>query len=125
MKKILLYVLSAAMVGVGVLHFISPEPFMEIVPDYLPEPRALVLISGFFEVLGGLGLLWSKSRRAAGLGLVALYVAVFPANIYSAMNNIAPGDLEVSSTMLWVRLPFQLLFIAWALWVSKESVKEQ
>jgi uncharacterized membrane protein len=121
LKKICLYLLSFAMIAVGVLHFVDPAPFMDIVPNYLPAPKALVLISGFFEILGGLGLLPRKTRRAAGIGLVLLYVAVFPANIYSAMYGIAPGGAEVSPFMLWVRLPFQFLFIAWALWVSKDN----
>jgi uncharacterized membrane protein len=123
LKTLCLYLLSFAMTAVGVLHFVDPAPFMDIVPDYLPAPKALVLISGFFEILGGLGLLPKATRRAAGIGLVLLYIAVFPANLYSAMYHIAPGGAEISPVMLWVRLPFQLLFIAWALWVSKEENK--
>ena len=125
LKTLCLYLLSFAMTAVGVLHFVDPAPFMDIVPSYLPAPKALVLISGFFEILGGLGLLPKKTRRAAGIGLVLLYVAVFPANIYSAIYGIAPGGIEVSPVMLWARLPFQFLFIAWALWVSKTGNGEQ
>jgi uncharacterized membrane protein len=118
-----LYLLSLAMTAIGALHFVDPTPFMDIVPNYLPAPKALVLVSGFFEILGGLGLLPQKTRRLAGIGLVLLYIAVFPANLYSAMYGIAPGGMDVSPLMLWIRLPFQLLFIAWALWVSK--IKER
>jgi uncharacterized membrane protein len=124
-KTILLYLLAILMIFVGVSHFVSPEPFMDIVPSYLPSPKALVLISGFFEVLGGLGLLLKATRRAAGIGLVLLYIAVFPANLYSAMYHVAPGGLEISPVLLWARLPFQFLFIAWALWVSKAGNRER
>ena len=121
LKLLCLGLLSFAMTAVGVLHFVDPVPFMQIVPDYLPAPKVLVLLSGFFEILGGLGLLPKRTRRAAGVGLVLLYIAVFPANLYSAMYQIVPGGLTISPVMLWVRLPFQLVFIAWALWVSKEE----
>jgi uncharacterized membrane protein len=69
------------MVGVGLLHFLRPEAFVRIVPDYLPAPGALVMVSGVFEILGGVGILLAKVRRLASYGLVALYLAVFPANV--------------------------------------------
>jgi uncharacterized membrane protein len=120
-KLVLRLLLAALMIFAGVMHFVQPAPFMAIVPPYLPAPYALVLISGFFEVLGGLGLLLPKTRRAAGWGLVLLYLAVFPANIHSAVNHAVPEGVDISPTLLWVRLPFQFLFIAWALWVSKDD----
>ena len=69
------------MIAVGVLHFVRPKAFVRIVPKFLPTPLALVYISGFFEILGGVGLLIPETRTWAAWGLIALYVAVFPANI--------------------------------------------
>jgi uncharacterized membrane protein len=79
----------------------------------------LVQVSGFFEALGGTGLLIPRVRRAAGIGLVALYVAVFPANINMVVHPELGGSVPVWA--LWARLPFQILFIAVALWVSRDA----
>jgi uncharacterized membrane protein len=119
-KPILRVVLSGAMVVVGALHFLDPAPFARIVPAYLPAPLALVYASGFFEILGGVGLLVPRTRRAASIGLAALYVAVFPANVNMAMNHIALDGVHVlPSWALWGRLPLQAVFIALALWVGR------
>ena len=103
----------------GAMHFPHPEPFVRIVPDYLRGPLFLVYASGFCEIGLGALLLPERTRRLAGWGLVALYVAVFPANVYMATEGI---QLDPESAMpawvAWARLPFQLVFIAWALWVS-------
>lgn len=117
-KKILRIVLAVAMTGVGILHFTSPEPFVRIVPAALPAPLALVYLSGIAEIAGGIGILIPKLRRAAGWGLIALYVAVFPANINMALNHISLGEDPVPTWALWMRLPFQFVFIAWAYWVA-------
>jgi uncharacterized membrane protein len=113
--------LAVAMVGVGALHFVDPAPFVAIVPAWLPAPRALVLVSGAFEILGGVGLLVPRARRAASLGLVALYVAVFPANVNMAVNHLGLGDAEVPTWALWARLPLQLVLCAWAIWVGRDE----
>lgn len=111
--------LGVAMMGVGVLHFVSPDPFVKMIPAALPAPLALVYVSGLAEIAGGAGLFVPRLRRAASYGLVALYVAVFPANIYMAIHHLPLGDYQPSSFALWARLPFQLVFIAWALWAGK------
>ena len=111
------------MMGIGAMHFVAPANFVKIVPAWLPAPTALVLVSGFFEILGGVGLLVPRVRRAAGWGLVALYVAVFPANINMAVYDIQPDGLTIPQALLWARLPFQLGFIAWALWVSRSAAR--
>jgi uncharacterized membrane protein len=112
--------LALAMVSVGALHFATPAPFVRIVPAWLPAPLALVYVSGFFEALGGLGLLVPRARRAASIGLVALYVAVFPANVNMALHDIAlDGVNHAPPAVLWLRLPLQAVLIAWALWVGR------
>jgi uncharacterized membrane protein len=114
-ERLLIGALAVAMIAVGVLHFVSPDPFVRIVPAYLPEPLLLVQVSGFFEIAGGVGLLIPRTRVAAAWGLFALFIAVFPANLNMAMNHIQPvPDAPVSSFAAWARLPFQLVLLAWA-----------
>ncbi len=117
-RAALTYLLAALMVAAGIAHFVNPEPFVGIVPKILPAPRMLVWLSGFFEIAGGLGLLIPRFRRAAAWGLIALYVAVFPANLNMAVNDLAFGDLPPDPVMAWARLPFQAVFIAWAWWLG-------
>jgi uncharacterized membrane protein len=109
---------ALAMIGVGIDHFVAPDFFVRIVPRVLPAPLVLVWVSGFFEALGGVGLLIPRVRRAAGIGLVLLYVAVFPANINMCLHPELGGSIPLWA--LWMRLPFQLVFIALALWVSRK-----
>lgn len=97
----------------GVLHFAIPQVYEDIVPDYLPAQRELVYVSGIAEIAGGLGVIHPRTRRAAGFGLAALLVAVFPANVHMAVNS---GDYDqVPAWVLWARLPLQPLAIWWAL----------
>jgi len=112
------WLLAAAMVAIGVLHFTMPKAFIAIVPKALPAPRELVLISGFFEILGGVGLLIPRVRQAAGAGLIALFVAVFPANVNMALQNRPIAGRHYPG-LLWLRLPLQLALIAWAWWCSR------
>lgn len=121
-RSITRIVMAVAMMTVGVLHFVSPNGFVSIVPHALPNPLLLVQVSGFFEIVGGAGLLAPPVRRAAGIGLVALYVAVFPANINMVVHPELAGAVPL--WVLWLRLPFQILFIAVALWVSKPGVSK-
>ncbi len=88
------------MVGVGGLHFKDPEIFASIVPDYLPWPVALVYISGVFEILGGIGLMVPRVSRWAAWGLIALYIAVFPANLHMAIHNIPIRGETLSNSEL-------------------------
>jgi uncharacterized membrane protein len=122
MKPALRMVLALLMIAVGVTHFANPAPFVRIVPSPLPAPLALVYISGFFEVLGGAGLLVPLVRRQAACGLIALYVAVFPANLNMALSHIS---LEVGhpipTLLLWLRLPLQAVLIAWAWWFTRSD----
>ncbi|MGI4760992.1 MAG: DoxX family protein [Janthinobacterium lividum] len=108
--------LALLFVGAGVLHFVHPAPFLRIVPPALPAPRLLVLLSGVAEVAGGLGLLLPATRRLAGWGLLALLVAVFPANVY--MVGLASA-LHIPAWVLWARLPLQPL-LGWAVWRASQ-----
>jgi uncharacterized membrane protein len=103
----------------GVLHFVKPEAYVKIVPPYIPWHLLMVRISGVAEILGGLGLLASQTRRAAAWGLVALLIAVFPANLYMATDPIGAGALSIPPALRWGRLPVQILLVLWLLWCSK------
>ncbi len=94
------------------LHFLNPEPFVLIVPPYLPAPELLVAISGVFEVLGGVGLLIPRTRVAAGWGLIALLIAVYPANVHMLVNEVYLPDMPQEKWLLWVRMPVQFVFAA-------------
>ena len=104
--------LSVAFLTTGILHFLRPSYFEEIVPDYLPSHHEIVLISGAAEIAGGAGVVFGRTRPAAGIWLVALLVAVFPANVNMAVNS--ERFQSIAPTLLWARLPLQGLLIWWA-----------
>ena len=120
-KTILRWVLTVFMVGAGVNHFVNPAPYLGMMPAEIPAGwhLALVDISGVAEALGGLGLILPQTRRLAAWGLIALFVAVFPANLNMAVNHLPLGTSPVPQWALWARLPLQLVLIAWAFWYTR------
>jgi uncharacterized membrane protein len=98
----------------GVAHFVATEAEMRIVPPYIPWPRAAVLVSGVFELLGAAGLLWRPTRRAAGIGLFLLTLAVTPAHFY--MLQRPELFASVPYWALVVRLPVQVVLLALIAW---------
>ncbi len=96
----------------GVLHFAFTPVYVRIMPRYLPDPVLLVQISGGFEILGGVGLLVPSTRRLAAWGLVALLVAVMPANLQMAMDHTHWPSIP--EWLLWARVPLQAPLIYWA-----------
>lgn len=98
----------------GIAHFVATEAEMRIVPPYIPWPRAAVLVSGVFELLGAAGLLWRSTRRAAGIGLFLLTLAVTPAHFYMLQRQeLFPS---VPYWALVVRLPVQVALLALIAW---------
>jgi uncharacterized membrane protein len=114
MKTALRWLLTIVMVAAGANHFINPAPYLGMMPAVLPAPLALVYISGVAEILGGLGLILPATRKLAAWGLIALFVAVFPANLNMALNDLPLGTTHVPTWALWARLPLQIVFIYWA-----------
>jgi uncharacterized membrane protein len=112
--------LAVLMTYAGLMHFKNPAPFESIVPAAFPYHHALVLISGVFEILGGAGLLIPVVRRAAAWGLIALFIAVFPANINMAIHT-PPHFASIAPWLLWLRLPLQAVLIAWAWWLTRKE----
>ena len=124
-KTTLRNMLAFFMVFAGFLHFAIPEPFIKIVPGFLPYPAALVYISGVFEILLGLGLVFKATRWISAWGLVALFIAVYPANLNMAFNHIKLAGIPDSWWLHGIRLPFQFVLIAWAAWCAKPSSVSQ
>jgi uncharacterized membrane protein len=123
-KEKLRVILAICIIIVGTLHFAVPDPFVKIVPPYLPYHLELVYISGFFEILGGIGLLVPPVSQAAAWGLILLFIAVFPANINMAVNAIYLPGIPDSSALRWGRLPLQAVLIAWAWWYTRTDSLE-
>jgi uncharacterized membrane protein len=108
--------MAAAMVFAGASHWFMPTPFVQHLPSWVPAAEALVLITGGIELALGAALLTRQPwRRFAGLALAAYLVAVFPANVYVAIADV-DVDGQPGGWYSWIRLPFQILFVAWALW---------
>lgn len=120
MRTLSIAVISLLFIAAGVNHFVSPGVYLKIMPDYLPWQLALVYVSGFFEVLGGVGLAVPRLRRAAGWGLIALLVAVFPANVEMVLH--ADRFPEIPFWALVARLPLQGVLIAWVWWAAVKRV---
>ena len=118
-RDITRYLVAGSFTYVGVLHFVSPEPFVGIVPTYLPWPLALVYVSGFFEVVGGIGLLPRRTRKTAAWGLMALLAAVYPANIHMLLNDVYLEGMPRERWLLWARMPFQFVFALGVAWTGE------
>lgn len=107
------YFLAFFFVVAGGAHFVSPGTYLAIMPAVVPWPAAMVALSGAAEIAGGLGLLGRPTRRFAALGLIALLVAVFPANIHAALYGMNLFGWPAPGWLLWVRLAFQPLLVWW------------
>ncbi|MCC7055073.1 MAG: DoxX family protein [Gemmatimonadaceae bacterium] len=105
----------------GALHFVMPRFYLAMMPAYLPSPLALVYVSGVFEMLGGAGLLVPAARTAAAIGLIALLVAVLPANIEMLRAAHERGAGTPFLAVLWLRLPMQPLLMWWVWRVSRSG----
>jgi uncharacterized membrane protein len=120
LKRVLLYTMAAFYVFAGVNHFASPDFYVRIMPPYLPWHLELVYLSGVAEILCGIGVLIPRTRVMAAWATIALLVAVFPANVHVAVNDVPMvGAEEGAGIWNWVRLPFQAVFVAWAWWYTR------
>lgn len=116
-RRALRAVLALFFLLAGANHFRTPGLYLGMMPPWVPRPEAMNAVAGAAEILGGLGLLLPATRRLAAWGLIALLIAVFPANLHVALEGRMPG-FDFSPLTLWLRLPFQAVFIAWAWWVG-------
>ena len=111
--KVSIFIMSVFYINVGIQHFTDPGWFLYIIPPYLRFiGLELVYISGFFEILLGTLLLFPKYRKIAAYGIILLLIAVYPANIYLAFNEVPQKLIGVTSFMAsWIRLPLQFILI--------------
>ena len=109
------------MVFGGVMHFRNPDFYLKMMPPYLPWPAGLVMLSGVFEILLGIFLVVPRFTRFAAWGIIALLIAVFPANIYLASHPELMPNVNPKFHLL--RLPFQAVFIAWAWWFTRREAR--
>ena len=127
-KRAFLYLQALAYVLAGFNHLVNPAFYVAIIPPDLPNPEWLNLLSGLAEIVLGVFLLAEpRVRRLAAWGIVALLVAVFPANLWVATQNLggpemAPGAGNAAAN--WARLPVQLVFFAWAWWYTRPDADE-
>lgn len=127
LKRPVVYVMGSLYVVAGLLHFLLPELYVQIVPPALPAPLALVYLSGLAEVAVGAGLVYPRTRQYAAWATVALLLAIFPANIYMATSGVVvngmPGGGDPSAVVRWGRLPLQGVLVLLALWYTREPAE--
>ena len=117
-RTVLRWLLAALYLAAGIGHLRSPDTFLLIVPDWVPEPRAVILVTGLLEIAGALALLTQRWRRPAGVMLALYAVCVFPANIKHAVEGISIPPIPDSWWYHAPRLAFQPVFVWWALFCS-------
>ena len=120
-KRPLLYLMGPGYVVAGVLHFVAPELYVQIIPPFLPAPLALVYLSGVAEIVVGVGVLVPRTRRYAAWATIAMLIAIFPANVYMATSMVVVdgiGGSDPSPLIRWGRLPLQGVLILWAYWYT-------
>ena len=110
-KLMLLWLMALFYILAGFNHLVNPEFYVSIIPPNLPDPEWLNVLSGLAEIVLGVFLLEPRTRVFAAWGIIALLIAVFPANLHVALEDGGVGG--------WGRLPFQVLFIVWAWWYTR------
>ncbi len=122
-KQFLQWLLAIGFVLAGANHFINPAFYLQIMPPYLPAHLFLIYLSGFLQVAFGIALLIPKLTRVAAWGIIGLLIAVFPANIFMAMNTeLFPA---FSPRLIYLRLPLQFVMIGWAFCFTKANDKRR
>jgi len=119
-KRWLLWLMAAFYVGSGVNHFVNIGFYRPLMPPYLPWHDGLIYLSGVAEMVLGAAVLVPRWRPAAAWGIALLLIAIFPANLHVALYDVPLGGRTYGfGVWNWVRLPFQLVFIAWAWWYTR------
>jgi len=126
LKRPLRYLMGLLYISAGVTHFRAPRIYARIVPPQFPCPVGLVYLSGAAEIVLGTGVLFQRTRRHSAWGLIALLVAVFPANVYMATSGMAAEMVperarSVAQLVAWIRLPLQAVLIRWAWWYTQQT----
>ena len=120
-KSVTIYTFSLFYLVVGIKHFTDVNFFVSIMPPYIPFHEFFIYLSGFFEILFGLLLIFKKTRKFAGIGLIYLLVFVFPANVHLCLSEVAQKALSITQNDALIRLPFQLPLMIIAFWHAEEN----
>ena len=120
-KRVLLWLMGLFYVAAGMNHFVKPDFYLGMMPGYLPWHLELVYLSGVAEIALGIAVLVPRLRVLAAWGIIALLLAVFPANVHMAVEQIRIGDLD--PVWNWARLPLQGLLIVWAWWYTRPATR--
>ena len=118
-RRVALLLLAAFWIFGGVNHFANPSFYTAIMPSYLPAHLELVWLTGILEIAAGIGALLPQTRVVAGWGIIALLIAFMPVHIHMIANSEIFVAQGIPYWALWVRLPIQALFIAWAWWATR------
>lgn len=113
-KQISLILMALLYLGAGINHFIFPRQYQKVVPDYFKNKKFINEASGVAEIILGIALFIPATTHLAAWGVIALLIAIFPANIYHLQQKGA--GMKIPVWLLWVRIPIQFVFIAWAYW---------
>jgi uncharacterized membrane protein len=123
-KHVLLWVMAILYAFAGFNHLLNPEFYVAIMPPGLPNPEWLNVLSGLAEIVLGVFILEPRVRVYAAWGIIALLIAVFPANVYVVLENVGTGGPGTGSPLInWIRLPFQALFALWAWWYTQPDAE--
>lgn len=106
----------------GANHFIMPDFYIAMMPSFMPFKEFFVVVTGIAEIVLGIAIQIPMLRRRAGMSLIGLLIAIFPANIYVALMQPPLPNLDYSPESMWWRLLLQPLFIAWIWWVAVKEV---
>ena len=124
-KKYSLWVMAVAYMLNGFNHLLNPDFYVGIMPPGLPNPEWLNVAAGLAEIVLGVFILEPRVRVFAAWGIIALLIAIFPANVYPVMANVgSEGPGSGPGAAGWIRLPFQALFIVWAWWYTRPDEEE-
>ena len=119
-KRFLMWGMAVFYIFGGFNHLLNPGFYVAIIPPGLPNPEWLNVLSGLAEIVLGVFLLEPRTRVLAAWGIIALLIAVFPANVWVAMENFGSGGPGSGNAAFnWIRLPFQALFVVWAWWYTR------
>ena len=114
--------LGVTFIFAGVMHFLRPKEYRAIMPPYIPAHAEMVAISGAGEIIGGVAALFPRTHGFCRVWLTALLILVFPANVHMAVNpDEIKGLPDIPRWLLWARLPFQGVFIAWVIAATRSD----
>ncbi len=119
------FFLAGIFIFAGAMHFVVPSRYVGIMPRWIPYPLQMVYVSGIAEMLGGIGLLLPAVRSAAGVGLILLLFAVFPANVQMLLDAIHAHASPLYIALLVLRLPLQPLLIVWIYWSAVAAGRDE